>query len=201
MFGGNEFQSSDRTATSPQNSSVPSPERILSINNLERMPSYSCDLSSNSGGSCDFYAIKVVRKSLDNTKMMPGAINLAKEAKWLAVLSHKNVISLHYVGENPGSLEYFLVIDRLKNCLSDLITKWQQQNDSLISGGLPKLQVKQLEQRLVSKKLAFLFYRLEISPPKRVSYCNRNKFKMNLISKLYDYRFPWQHLVSRFETT
>jgi hypothetical protein len=89
--------------------------------------------------------------------MMHGAVDLAKEAKWLSVLSHRNIISLHCAGETPGSVNYFLVIERLEYTLSDAIGRWQRQNDSLFFCGLPRTQVKQSIQRSIGTRISILY--------------------------------------------
>lgn len=138
------------------NTSVPSPALTASMKRLSSSK-FRRTSSLESTGSCDSFAVKTLRKSLDNTKMMHGAVDLAKEAKWLSVLSHKNIISLHCAGENPGSVDYFLVIERLQSSLSDAIGRWQTQNDSLISCGLPRTQVKQSTKRSIGTRISILY--------------------------------------------
>jgi len=151
--------SAERTASMRNlvNTSVTGPARAASMKRLSSRKSLKRTSSLESTGSCDSFAVKTLRKSLDTTKMMHGAVDLAKEAKWLSVLSHKNIISLHCAGENPGSVDYFLVIERLETSLSDVIGKWQTQNDSLISCGLPRIQVKQSTKRSIGKRISILY--------------------------------------------
>lgn len=138
------------------NTSVPSPAFSASMKRVA-CSKFRRTSSLESTGSCDSFAVKTLRKSLDNTEMMHGAVDLAKEAKWLSVLSHRNIISLHCAGETPGSVNYFLVIERLEYTLSDAIGRWQRQNDSLFFCGLPRTQVKQSIQRSIGTRISILY--------------------------------------------
>jgi serine/threonine protein kinase len=70
------------------------------------------------------YALKQLRGSLSNSSHLVGAIDLAKEARFLLALSHHpNIVSLHSTGEDPGSRDYFIVIEELEITFDILIHK------------------------------------------------------------------------------
>jgi serine/threonine protein kinase len=70
------------------------------------------------------YALKELRGSLSNSTRFVGAIDLAKEARFLLALSHHpNIVSLHYTGKDPGSRDYFIVIEELETTFDILIHK------------------------------------------------------------------------------
>lgn len=70
------------------------------------------------------YAIKSLRTSLRSSLVFDGVIDLAKEAMFLDVLRHPNIIYLHGAAKNPGRSDYFLVIEPLQTTLIDRFGKW-----------------------------------------------------------------------------
>ena len=128
-----------------------------SISHVNRQSSYKRSVSSQSGGSVESYAVKTLRMSIDHNKIIMGAVDLTKEAKWLNVLSHKNIISLHGTGNHPGTVDYFLVIERLQSCVRDLIGKWKREHQSLVTCGLPKEQVKNSSKRMLLKRMEICY--------------------------------------------
>jgi len=71
------------------------------------------------------YAIKQLRTDLEENEHFMGIMDLALEAKFLAVLDHPHILKLRGVGL-AGYLhpEFFLVLDRLYNTLDDQCLKW-----------------------------------------------------------------------------
>ena len=77
------------------------------------------------------YVVKKIRYDLSNSSRNDAALSLSTEAKFLAALSHPNIISLHCLGDNPGSTEFFLVIDRLETNLAQQIDLWKKEEEKL----------------------------------------------------------------------
>lgn len=49
------------------------------------------------------YALKRIRSDLSDSMLYTGVIDLAKEAIFLAALSHPNIVKLHSAANNPGN--------------------------------------------------------------------------------------------------
>jgi len=95
------------------------------------------------------YAIKVL---LDSVKIDPelvehGIIDLAIEAKFLAVLQHPNIIKMRGISEAPNnSVKFFVVLDRLHYTLDRKIVLWKGQNDRA-TGVLNKILMKSTDKK------------------------------------------------------
>jgi serine/threonine protein kinase len=79
------------------------------------------------------FAIKRIKRSRFETKnsLLNGIVDLATEAKFLSVLDHPNIISLRGVADcSPYELNYFVIIDRLTEILSNRLITWKQQEKS-----------------------------------------------------------------------
>lgn len=72
------------------------------------------------------YAIKRIKPSIDRTKILDSAIDLALEAKFLAVLSHPNIIHMRGTGILPCHNSFFIVLDRLYFTLGEKIQSWKE---------------------------------------------------------------------------
>jgi Protein kinase domain. len=68
--------------------------------------------------SSSLYAIKQLRHDLSSSKRRNGSIDLVVEAQLLTSLSHRNIVSLEGIGENPGSKGFFIIIERLERTLT-----------------------------------------------------------------------------------
>jgi len=101
-------------------------------------------------------AVKSIRKSIDRDAQVSGILHLATEAKFLSVLSHKNIINLHGTANNPGGIDYFIVIERLECCLSEQCTAWRKEKDAISNSKLPRKQIAEKKQRLVEQRLLAL---------------------------------------------
>ena len=101
-------------------------------------------------------AVKSIRRSIDTYTQFSGIIDLAKEAKFLSVLSHKNIINLHGTANNPGGIDYFIVIERLECCLSERCTDWLKEKEATSNSKLPRKKIAEKKQRLVEQRLLAL---------------------------------------------
>lgn len=74
------------------------------------------------------YAIKVLRPDLNDSLKLWSLYDMEKEAKFLSVLSHKNIVSVHFTSSFHNNMEgdYFLVIDRMDTTFDRLIMKWRR---------------------------------------------------------------------------
>jgi serine/threonine protein kinase len=84
------------------------------------------------------YVVKKIRYDLSKSSRNDAALSLSTEAKFLAAISHPNIISLHCLGDNPGCTEFFLVIDRLEIDLAQQIDRWKQKEEKLLLSGITK---------------------------------------------------------------
>lgn len=73
------------------------------------------------------YAIKQLRGDLTGSKLQNGAVDIAIEAKFLATLSHPNIIKTRGTGGVKGDFKFFLVLDRLFDTLDIKIEKWSKE--------------------------------------------------------------------------
>lgn len=96
---------------------------------------------------------KSIHKNMDRAKLFNAVIDLAKEAMFLSALSHRNIISLHGTGSNPGTVEYFLVLDRLECCLVDRFKVWEAQRVAVINQKLCKHDQREEKQKLMDQRL------------------------------------------------
>lgn len=77
-------------------------------------------------GGLSRYAIKKVRDKVADAMKEDAAIDLATEAKFLASLSHPNIIKLRAIVGVPGHPEFLMVMDRLYSTLSQAMVTWKR---------------------------------------------------------------------------
>lgn len=76
--------------------------------------------------------MKQLREDLNKSSAECGAIDLAIEAKFLSILSHRNIVSLHCVSESsPGNKDFFIVIERIERTIGKEITAWRRAEQRL----------------------------------------------------------------------
>lgn len=76
------------------------------------------------------YAVKRIREDVDEEMMEDAAIDLASEAKFLASLSHPNIIKMRAVVGMPGDPGFLMVMDRLYQTLNEKIREWKKAEKS-----------------------------------------------------------------------
>ena len=72
------------------------------------------------------YAVKRVKDDVPHIMKEDAAIDLASEAKFLASLSHPNIIKLRAIVGVPGHPDFLMVMDRLYSTVDDNIEHWQK---------------------------------------------------------------------------
>jgi hypothetical protein len=72
------------------------------------------------------YAVKRVKHNVPETMKEDAAIDLASEAKFLASLSHPNIIKLRAIVGVPGHPDFLMVMDRLYSTMDDNIVLWKK---------------------------------------------------------------------------
>jgi serine/threonine protein kinase len=92
------------------------------------------------------YAIKQLKSRRTPEELSEAIIDLAMEAKFLARLSHTNIIKMRGTGGTPCHPEYFLVLDRLYDTLEERLDKWAVEKKRL-SGVMGIIGKKRLELR------------------------------------------------------
>jgi len=141
-----------------------------------------------------YYAIKKLRGDLSSSNRKSGAIDLAVEAQLLTSLSHNNIISLEGVGDNPGSKDFFLIIEKLDRTLSNEIKTWKNKQKLLKEGQisctknqtLKEMQKAHLDHILVhayhlSSALAYLHTKnllFRDLKPDNVGFSNTDEIKL-----------------------
>ena len=73
------------------------------------------------------FALKQVRKDLYPKKRCEAAKDLAREAKFLARLSHPNIVYLRGLVSQPGKPEFGILLDRLRITLSEEAVLWKSR--------------------------------------------------------------------------
>ena len=76
------------------------------------------------------YAIKILRKDVvdDASMFINGIVDLAIEAKFLAVIRHPNIIKMRALAfGTPFSTDYFVVLDRLYDILPTRLSSWKKR--------------------------------------------------------------------------
>lgn len=78
----------------------------------------------SSAGSSRF-ALKRLRSDIDGAWKVGASLDLAKEAKFLASLSHPNIIKMRATVAKPGHDDFGLVLDRMVTTLDKAIVQWK----------------------------------------------------------------------------
>uniref|UniRef100_A0A7S1YST7 Protein kinase domain-containing protein n=1 Tax=Ditylum brightwellii TaxID=49249 RepID=A0A7S1YST7_9STRA len=109
------------------------------------------------------YAIKQLSDAChnDNHLFLKGIIDLALEAKFLAVLEHPHIIKMRAVASvGPVSKNYFLILDRLYDTLEQRIRSWKAKKKrgksfiGKVTGAKKKKNEIELERMVTSADLA-----------------------------------------------
>ena len=103
------------------------------------------------------YAIKQLKPIAAPEAQADAIIDLAMEAKFLAVLSHPNIIKMRATGGTPCHLKYFIVLDRLYDTLEERIDFWATEKKKLMGFlGLLGKRKSDLQQLFCDRLLAAL---------------------------------------------
>lgn len=108
------------------------------------------------------YAMKHVSKDAarnDVDTYVNGIVDLAMEAKFLAVLQHPNIISLRGISAGePCSQSYFVVLDRLYDILTVRLLTWKKHKPSamrkMMGGNCKRAKAMWLERINVAHDVA-----------------------------------------------
>jgi serine/threonine protein kinase len=103
------------------------------------------------------YAIKKLQDTSfnDASTFINGVVDLAVEARFLAVIRHPNIIKMRATClGTPFSPEYFVVLDRLYDIMGQRITKWKKKQPK----GLGRMM-----DRKGKKELAFWLERVTVA--------------------------------------
>jgi serine/threonine protein kinase len=108
------------------------------------------------------YVIKTIRKDLPHELEVCGIMDLAVEAQFLQTLSHPNIVSLHGVGDQPGSKDFFIMIERIDRTLGHELDSWflckQRMKDRVVNGGRQKREEYKLKsQRFMERRVAVAY--------------------------------------------
>lgn len=103
------------------------------------------------------YAVKRLQESStkDAQTFINGVVDLAVEARFLAVVRHPNIIKMRAMAiGSPYDLTFFVVLDRLYDIMPVRLTKWKKQ--------LPK-GMKKMMDRSGKKEMAFWVERCTVA--------------------------------------
>jgi serine/threonine protein kinase len=129
----------------------------------QRRQAFAQSAHDHNGQAC--YAVKFVKKELSKKphEFRGAAADLFVEAKYLAALSHPNILKLRGVATDgsaafmDGYDGFFIIVDRLAETMAVRIVKWQQQQpdmDAPMKRDLLTLQVDYALQ--IADALAYL---------------------------------------------
>jgi serine/threonine protein kinase len=129
----------------------------------QRRQAFAQSAHDHNGKAC--YAVKFVKKDLSKKphEFRGAAADLIVEAKYLAALSHPNILKLRGVATDgsaafmDGYDGFFIIVDRLAETMADRIVRWQQQQpemDATMKRDLLTLQVDYALQ--IADALAYL---------------------------------------------
>ena len=76
----------------------------------------------------NYYAVKKLRQDLSDSRRVHGAIDLAREAQFLMALSHPHIVGFNGVGNDPGTSDFFILIEKLNKTLTSEIALWRAQS-------------------------------------------------------------------------
>ena len=74
-----------------------------------------------------YYAVKKVRKDLSEARIHNATVDLVVEAQFLTSLSHQHIVSLEGVGDEPGSKNFFIILEKLDRTLANEIFTWKKE--------------------------------------------------------------------------
>lgn len=113
------------------------------------------------------YAIKRLKPDLSEKNKEAAVMDLAIEAKFLAVMSHPNIVKMRGVASTDSlRYDYFIVMDRLRGTLDERIGDWAEQEKKLggscCGWGADKVRLKKIRlERItalydISKAMGYL---------------------------------------------
>lgn len=101
------------------------------------------------------YVLKSLNKDVDKITYMKGNVDIAMEAKFLAVLDHPHIIDMVGVSKaKPCTPGYFLILEKMTDTLTGRIKKWMDRErmykgfSGFLTGG------KKKEQQLYYERIA-----------------------------------------------
>ena len=104
------------------------------------------------------YAMKMLRKECfkDHQMFVNGVVDLAIEAKYLAVIRHPNIIKMRAVSAgSPFRSDYFLVLDRLYDIMPTRLALWRKKRVKGARKMLDRGGKKAMEQWLERLTVAY----------------------------------------------
>ncbi|GFH54594.1 hypothetical protein CTEN210_11070 [Chaetoceros tenuissimus] len=85
--------------------------------------------SSSVQSSRDDFVIKRARSSLAWDARIESIVSLAKEAQFLAQLSHEHIINMEGTIGDPGNDDYYLILERMTSTLSKEMKRWRKEQN------------------------------------------------------------------------
>jgi len=115
-------------------------ERSLQNDRILNDDTHHSSESSEASGATNperknFYAVKRLREDLSSKLHETGAMDLAIEAQFLTSLSHKNIVSLQALGDDPGAKDFCIIIDRVDRTLAEEIKSWKYRSNLCLRQG------------------------------------------------------------------
>jgi len=99
------------------------------------------------------YALKKISKELTrqgSDSFLAGVVDLAVEVKYLAIIQHPHIIKMRAISNaHPCSSDFFIMLDRLYDTLSDRIKGWKKEKRRTSGlGSLKDIKGKKKEEEL-----------------------------------------------------
>ena len=82
------------------------------------------------------YAFKKLKIDLEGETKISGVVDLTIEAQFLYRLSHPHIVKLRGTGGEPGSTDFFIIVDRVQCTLSNAIKTFRRQRETLKLDGI-----------------------------------------------------------------
>mmetsp|Transcript_10101 Transcript_10101/g.22589 ORF Transcript_10101/g.22589 Transcript_10101/m.22589 type:complete len:828 (-) Transcript_10101:271-2754(-) len=103
------------------------------------------------------YAVKQLRSDLDADMRREAALDLAIEAKFLATLSHPNIIKQRGTSGVPGHSQFFIVLDRLFLNMTEKRIYWRAEKEKCRSGPFNIKKDKKVLEALWNERLTAVY--------------------------------------------
>jgi len=120
------------------------------------------------------YAIKILSDDIkeDSQRFIAGVVDLAMEAKFLAVIRHPNIVKMRGMANlTPFEPGFFIVLDRLYDTMSERLKAWTKRASQL--KGLGRMMDRKGEKK---KEFAFDRFLVALDLCSALGFLHTNKY-------------------------
>jgi len=125
------------------------------------------------------YAIKILSDDIkeDSQRFIAGVVDLAMEAKFLAVIRHPNIVKMRGMANlTPFEPGFFIVMDRLYDIMSDRLKAWVKRASQL--KGIGRMMDRKGEKK---KEFAFDRFLVALDLCSALGFLHTNKYVPSLV--------------------